>query len=117
MTDLLLDTDVIIDHIRGARPLPMRSKGAAYSALTRAELYAGARAVDSVIEPILSPLLEIPFAGEIADEAGRIRRDTGLGMVDAGIAATAILTGRHLLTRNVKDFRRVKGLSLARAAG
>mgnify|MGYP001194029163 FL=1 len=48
----------------------------------------------------------------VADEGARIRRETGLKLPDAIIAATAMLQGATLVTANAKDFRRVTGLTI-----
>ncbi len=48
----------------------------------------------------------------VADEGARIRRETGLKLPDALIAATALLQNSSLVTANAKDFRRVPGLTL-----
>lgn len=48
----------------------------------------------------------------VADEGARIRRETGLKLPDALIAATAVLQSAALVTANAKDFRRVPGLTL-----
>jgi predicted nucleic acid-binding protein len=44
---------------------------------------------------------------------GRIRRETGIAIADGLIAATALVHGVALLTRNVRHFERVDGLRLA----
>jgi predicted nucleic acid-binding protein len=54
----------------------------------------------------------VPVNATIADEAARIRRETGLKLPDALIAATALLRSVALVTANGKDFRRVSGLAL-----
>ncbi|MBK9237012.1 MAG: PIN domain-containing protein [Rhodoferax sp.] len=48
----------------------------------------------------------------VADEAARIRRETGLKLPDALIAATALLQAAKLVTANARDFGRVPGLEL-----
>jgi len=48
----------------------------------------------------------------VADEGARIRRETGLKLPDALIAATALLQNSSLVAANAKDFRRVPGLTL-----
>ena len=48
----------------------------------------------------------------IAKIAGEIRRKYRLKTPDALIAATAIFTGSVLVTRNVKDFKKIKELKL-----
>ena len=47
-----------------------------------------------------------------ADVAARIRRETGLKLPDALIAACALQLGLPLATANAKDFRRVASLEL-----
>ena len=54
----------------------------------------------------------VPVNAPIADEAARIRREMGLKLPDALIAATALLQSVALVTANGKDFRRVPGLAL-----
>ncbi|MBI4729089.1 MAG: PIN domain-containing protein [Acidobacteria bacterium] len=114
MPDLLLDTDVVIDHIRGHRFLAVPRDRAAYSTLTRAELYAGVRADETVLDALLAGFVEIPVDRVIAEEGGRIRRSHGIDLADAIIAATAITTGRTLVTRNERHVRGVRGLKVRR---
>ena len=56
--------------------------------------------------------LSIPFDSAIARIAASIRRSTKVRLPDAAIAATALFTASPLVTRNVRDFRKVKGLTL-----
>lgn len=111
MGRVVVDTDLFIDHLRGARRLPASSGHLCYSVVTRAELFAGSRGLDAVVR-LLGPLEELPVDRSIAELAGGIRRDAGIGLPDALIAATAILHGAALATRNRKDFERVPGLRL-----
>ena len=112
MADLLLDTDVLIDHLAGKRKVSARWAGSAYSSLTRAELYAGRYADETAIDRLLAIFGEIPLDCPIAEEAGRIRRNTATGIADAVIAASAIVSGRELVTRNVRHFSGIRGLVL-----
>lgn len=111
MTSFLVDTDVLVDSLRGARRfrLPDSSDGA-ISVITRAELYAGRNAESQPIEELLGSLRELPLDPTTATEAGRLRRDHGLGLGDAVIAATALATARVVMTRNDRHFRAVAGL-------
>jgi predicted nucleic acid-binding protein len=111
VADLLIDTDVFVDHLRGARELDPRNHRVHYSVITRAELLAGTTASDSV-NVVLGPFREIPVDRSIAERAGRIRRETGVRLPDALIAATAIDGGFGLVTRNRSDFERIRGLRL-----
>jgi tRNA(fMet)-specific endonuclease VapC len=110
MSKALLDTDVLIDHMRGYRRL--RTAGLAVSVVTRAELYAGSEREEPAVEALLAKLKEFQVNAAIARRAGRIQRTTGLKMADALIAATALEHDLHVMTRNRRHFERVPGLTL-----
>lgn len=112
MARVLLDSDVLIDHFRTGADLAVRAGEGAYSTITRAELYAGRGVAERGVDVLLSALEEIPVTRPIAERAGRIRRESGIPLPDALIAATAIATGRSLLTRNTRDFAGIRGLRL-----
>lgn len=111
VADLLVDTDIFIDHLRGARELKPARHRLHYSVITRAELFAGNSASD-LVSTLLSPFREIAVDRAIAERAGRIRRESGVRMPDALIAATAIEHGLGLATRNRSHFDNVRGLRL-----
>ncbi|WP_232460884.1 type II toxin-antitoxin system VapC family toxin [Thermococcus gorgonarius] len=54
----------------------------------------------------------IPLTNEIADVAIELRRKVSIKLPDAVIAATTLLHGLTLVTRNVKDFEKVEGLKI-----
>jgi predicted nucleic acid-binding protein len=108
----LVDTDVFVDHLRIGRRVPVAPSDSAYSALTRAELYAGRNADEDVIDTLLSPFEEVAVDRPIAEDAGRIRRAQGLALADAVIAATAKVTRRRLVTSNTRHFQRVPSLKI-----
>ena len=114
MADLLVDTDVCIDHLNGDTRLPGRRARLNVSVITRAELLAGCtdpRDVASV-RRLLASMTERTVDRQVADEAGRIRSEVGIKLPDALIAATAVVHGLTLHTRNRRDFTRVPGLRL-----
>lgn len=116
MPDFLVDTDVLVDSLRGAARFEAPADSQGYcSVVTRAELKAGPASHEDSVELILRSLVELPVDPEVANAAGLIRRETGVGMPDALIAATAMLNGLPLWTRNVRDFGRIDGLQLATA--
>jgi predicted nucleic acid-binding protein len=49
---------------------------------------------------------------EIANKAIELRRKTNIKLADAVIAATAIMHNLKLVTRNVNDFKAIKGLEV-----
>lgn len=116
MPDMLVDSDVLIDHLRGAVRFNAPSGARVYcSVVTRAELLAGPAAHESDVRALLGGMRELPVTSEVAEAAGLIRRETKIGLPDALIAATALAHGLHLMTRNVRDFSRVAGLGTARS--
>lgn len=111
MADVLVDTDVFIDHLRGSAELKPGRNRLHYSVVTRAELFAGNSGTDLVTQ-VLAPFRELDVDRSVAERAGRVVREFHLRMPDALIAATALENGLALSTRNRKDFERVRGLRL-----
>ena len=111
-TDALFDTDVFIDHLRGARQLPRRDASVFYSVVTRAELFAGQHVQERDVADLLAPFTELAIERQIAEVAGRIRRETQLALPDALIAASALELRLTLMSRNLRHFERVRGLAL-----
>ena len=112
MPEYLVDTDVFVDHLRGAARLPAQARAGSYSVVTRCELFAGVRTDEAVVNQLLAPLRELVVDRVVAEEAGRLRRASPLRTPDALIAATAVVHGLVLLTRNLRDFEAVPGLRL-----
>ena len=113
VTDYLVDTDVLVDHLRGAHELrPRKSDRLAYSVITRAELFAGRGEAEPEVGLLLDGLAELLVTRSSAEAAGRIRRTTGVRLPDALIAATAIEHELPLMTRNKKDYERIPKLRL-----
>ena len=112
----LIDTDVLIDHLRGvavARDLLLHlleSGGPpAISAITVAEIEAGiGESERETVEVLLDRLPALALDPEIARTGGRFRREYGAShgvlLPDALIAATAVKHGRTLYTLNRKHY-------------
>jgi len=111
VADFLIDTDVFVDHLRGAREIEPKSHRVHYSVVTRAELFAGNTATE-ILSVLLAPFREIEVGREIAERAGRLRRESGIRLPDALIAATAVEHKLSLFTRNRSDFEGVRGLRI-----
>lgn len=115
---LLVDTNVLIDHLRG-RPETVQwmvdhAGMVATSVVSVAELFAGVREVGERqdLEDLLSTLSLIPVTEEIARRGGLYRRNLGrshgVGLIDAIIAATSEVEGMSLVTHNIKHFPMLK---------
>ncbi len=110
MSDVLVDTDVLIDHLRAARRFEPGRDRVSYSVITRAELFAGRGADEQDVRTLLEPLEELGVDRLVAELAGKLRRQTAVPMPDALIAATALRHERTLVTRNRRHFERVARL-------
>lgn len=53
----------------------------------------------------------IPFDRTLARIAAEIRRQTKIKFPDAAIAATALITHSPLITRNIRDFKKIAELT------
>jgi predicted nucleic acid-binding protein len=112
VTRILLDSDVLVDHLRGHRRLVVGNDELHVSAVTRAELFAGRATEERRIRRLLAPMTGLPVDAAVAERGGRLRRSTQLRLPDALIAATALEHRLTLVTRNMRDFEGVKGLRL-----
>ena len=108
--EILVDTDVLVDHLRGARRMTAEL-GIAVSVVTRCELFAGRTPPPAVIRQLLEPFEELGLDRAIAERTGRLRQQ-GLRIADAIIAATTIEHKLTLVTRNRRHFEGVRGLKL-----
>lgn len=106
---VLVDSDIVIDHIRGVRELP--NGHLAYSVITRCELFAR-RDDPEYLRTLLGRMRELQVDAPIAERAGALKRSQQLPTPDALIAATALEHGLPLMTRNERHFARVPDLNL-----
>lgn len=67
---------------------------------------------ETSIEEFFGIVSVLPLDMQIAKIAASLRRTYRLKTPDAAIAATALLTGSTLVTRNTKDFARIPNFSL-----
>lgn len=111
---LLLDTDVLIDFLRGESHaiayLELRTEKLLISAITSAELFAGVREGKerAVLTAFLLAFEVVPVDAQIAERGGLFRREYGkshnVGLADALIAASAEQVQADLVTLNRKHF-------------
>lgn len=117
---LLLDTDVLVDFLRGQPDAVAYVKAQAdrisLSSIVAAELYAGAKDDDELsrLDELLSLFPVIPVTIDLARSAGLHKRNYckshGVGLADALIAATAETLDAELKTLNIKHYPMLKGL-------
>lgn len=112
MASVLVDTDVFVDHLRGTRELRVGSDLVSYSVVTRCELFAGVAEEQDRVRALLAPFRELGVDRDVAELAGRLRRNTGVRTPDALIAATALVNRLLLVTRNRRDYEPVPRLRL-----
>jgi predicted nucleic acid-binding protein len=111
---LLVDTDVLVDYLRGQQEAAEWLEGQAadlfVSAITVAELFAGAMGEreNEVLDRFLIALEVLPATDDIGRLAGRYRRQFGpshgTGLAGALIAATATVHRASLVTFNRRRF-------------
>lgn len=110
---ILIDTDVLIDCLRGRDEarlfIESLTESPHLSAATVAELYAGV--FDSErddLDAFLTAFRIVPVTEDIARNGGLHRRDYGrshgTGLVDGVIAATAAQLGSQLITLNRRHY-------------
>lgn len=124
MTAYLLDTGLVLRHLRGQRHTVQLLRGLgkqgrlSIASVTRLEVHAGMRPEERyATNKLLARLTTIDLDREIADRAGDMiaasqRAGKTLGVPDAIIAATAIGHQLTLVTLNRGDYQHVAGLSL-----
>lgn len=120
---LLLDTDVLIDFLRGYDKavdfVAANSHRIILSSIVVAELYAGVKGAAELtaLDNFISLFTVIPVTSEIARAGGLYRRDYakshGVGLADAIISATCESEDAEIKTLNVKHYPMIKGLKPA----
>ena len=117
----LVDTDILVDYLRENQDAVAYLQSLdewSYSVVTAMELFAGAKNNRDVriLEKLLNRFDETPLSREIGnrgrDIMKRYVKSDGLDPLDAMIAATAIVEGLILSTRNKKHFRAIRGLKI-----
>ncbi len=125
----LLDTNIIINHIRGKERISSEiiEQGAAISIITLGELYYGGYKSKNPTSSlrIIAQLLETlgiqveTLNRNIVEEFGEIKADlerlgTRIEDFDLLIAATAKTQNFILISKNIKHFHRIEGIKLYR---
>ena len=126
MTLLLVDSSVLIDHLRRDVRAVRRLRSAVEAgdelwsvAVVRTEILAGARkGEEEAIAELFGEFRWLEVSVHLAEAAGRLvaqyrRSYPGVDMVDYLVAASAIELAAEVLTQNVKHFPMLPGLQPA----
>ena len=118
--NLLIDTDVLIDFLKGKEAavvfLESQVMTMFISSVTVAELYAGVRdgREKVILDDFIKTFTVVPLTTDIAQKGGLHRRDYGksceIGLTDALIAATAEEKDLILVTLNQRHFPMITNL-------
>jgi predicted nucleic acid-binding protein len=117
---VLLDTSVLIDHLRAATPateyLARLEARPSCSEISRIEVIQGLRSSERRAADALFGLIAwVPITEAVARRAGELgrrwrRSHPGIGVADLAIAATAEELDLALATRNARHFPMFEGL-------
>lgn len=120
---ILVDTDVLIDFLRGnVKAIAFIEEFSPHiilSPIVVAELYAGVKGTDeqTVLDRFISLFRIVPIDSDIAKAGGLYKRDFGkshrVGLADAILAATADKANAELKTLNIKHYPMIRGLKPA----
>ena len=123
-----LDTNTVLDYFRGkgkvaANLLAVPPSEIALPAIVAYEVWVGvlgsqnAKRRQSQYEQFIATLEILPFDAGVSRRAAEIRcalekRGEGIGPLDTLIAATALANNATLVTRNLREFRKVSALKV-----
>ena len=124
----VLDANAVIDYLRGrgsvaANFLAVSPGEVGLPAVAAYEVWVGVLGSQNVarrtmlFEQLLATLRILPFDGSTGRKAAELRHllernGEAIGPLDTLIAATALVNGATLVTRNVREFARVPGLKV-----
>ena len=117
-----LDTNIIIYFLKGEskvkeflRENTLKNSRFFISTISEAELFGYPEITSEEIlkiDGILKTISIIPIDSQIARLAGFFKKKYKTALPDSIIAATSYLTNTILLTRNIKDFKKIKEISV-----
>lgn len=115
----LIDSNTIIDYLSGRLPQSGMSfmndvidAVANLSVITKIEVlgFDAPEEDDELLTEFMNESVVLYLTEEIVEECIAIRKETSIKLPDAIIAATAVVYGMELITRNTSDFKNVGGL-------
>lgn len=122
MSQVLVDTSVIIDFLRNSKKsqtwfYSLAEHDLTISIITHTELYAGKSVWErpeakTELTKLFSGLTLLPITETISEMAGQLKARHNLSLFDALIGATALVHNLELATLNQKHFQLVPELKL-----
>jgi predicted nucleic acid-binding protein len=120
VTQILIDTCILIDysknHTHAINYLEQLAQPPAISALTVTEIMTGIRNTreQQLFADLFNVFKVLSVTYEIAEQAGLYRqryfKSHQVGVVDAIIAATAVIHALEIVTLNIKHFPMIQGI-------
>ena len=120
---MIIDTNIVIAYLQGDEKVITfldswrRQGGFLYlSTIVETELLCfpdSSEKEDELVEKFLKEnFISIPYDQRLARIAARLRKISGIKLPDAAIAATALHAKTPLVTRNIKDFKKISQLEI-----
>lgn len=119
---VLIDSSIIIDHLRSYQHtkntkfiiIYQECEEIYFSLITIAEIFSGISAahMEKQINDIFSLGNIVELNLSLMEQAGGIRRETNINLLDAIISACALKLNLPVATLNMKDFAKVPKLKL-----
>jgi predicted nucleic acid-binding protein len=115
---MLLDSNIVIYAARpehGHLRTLIAERAPAVSVVTRIEVLGYHRLQPndrSALGALFDVMDVLPLTDDVASRAILLRQQKRIGLADSVIAATALATGRTLVTRNLRDFEWIPGLDV-----
>ncbi len=117
----LIDSNAVIDYLSGK----LNPKGMNFmhevvnsvpciSVITQIEVlgYKTNQEAYKLLTGFVDDAVVFELSEEVVEKTIRIRKDTKIKIPDAVIAATALVNELTIITRNTKDFEKIKGLKV-----
>jgi len=120
---VMIDSSIFVDHFRDYTPavaffrsLSNKKNKVLFSAITEIELMSGKSCNDYNIKitilNMLNSFKKIVVDNQIVLRAGELCRKYGIDLPDAIIAATALVNGAELFTKNISNFHNIPNLKV-----
>ncbi len=120
-TDYLIDTNILIYHTQGSQKTInfitslVAQRSFYISILTKIEFLGWDKHTPDGFKKckrLIDSAIIFPVDNDIANKAIDFKKEANVKLADAVIAATALLNNMKLATRNVDDFKMIKGLEV-----